>query len=199
MGKVCRFFGDMVADGYKFVSVIAPILSILFVLAKAVEWPVKETLKELSYAWALLPITIWFLIAYIRRWNKSKSFERGRDQLRDIRDYKTAIDALSVLFDEGNNKIFNGYTVTNEIQYGSWHTTREGWAARVEAHLEESFGLSERNLFKNIVLFYQIKELGGISDEHNKERSILAHQLQTIREIIVRHSEKIKKCRTENI
>jgi len=129
MRRLSVFLKDLCADGYRVISVIAPLLSILFTIAKWQEWKVVD-LKEVSYAWALLPLTIWFLIAYIRRWQRSNEFEKERDELRQIRDYEKALDDLSTLFDEGNNKIFN-CDIKNQVEYGSW---KENVNAGVKTH-----------------------------------------------------------------
>lgn len=50
-------------------SLLAPFASLLFTAAKA--WDVAVPLKDVSYAWAILPILIWVLIAYYRRWEAS--------------------------------------------------------------------------------------------------------------------------------
>ncbi len=74
MGLLVKFAKSLVADGYKLVGASAPILSIVFTLAKWQEWSVMETdLAEISYAWAFAPLTLWFFIAYVRLWDKSQS------------------------------------------------------------------------------------------------------------------------------
>jgi len=62
-----RLLTDLVADGYKLVSIIAPLLSVAFTVAKFFEYPSKELVAQASYAWAFAPLTVWLLIAYVRR------------------------------------------------------------------------------------------------------------------------------------
>ena len=45
---------------------------------------------------------------------------RLRRQLRGAIDLEKALDALSQLFDEGNNKIFNA-VIGNTTEYANWH------------------------------------------------------------------------------
>ena len=64
--KVWEYVLDVVGDGYKVVGLAAPLLSLAFTFSKA--WGVEViSLQEISYAWALLPIVVWLLIAYTRR------------------------------------------------------------------------------------------------------------------------------------
>jgi len=65
--KVSSFFADLVGDGYGFVSLLAPLLSAAFTTAKALDVEALGHLREISYAWALAPITLWIFVAYLRR------------------------------------------------------------------------------------------------------------------------------------
>lgn len=76
MGTVGRLLRDVFADGYKFVSVVAPCLSIFVALAKWQGWAIMNfRFADISYAWAFAPITVWFFIAYLRRWSKDQKLE----------------------------------------------------------------------------------------------------------------------------
>ncbi len=75
VGKILSFGRDLVRDGYTLVSVIAPLLSIAFTLAKAVDMPELSHLREISYAWAFAPIIVWLLIAYVRRHSQAQTLQ----------------------------------------------------------------------------------------------------------------------------
>jgi hypothetical protein len=60
------FVVDLCVDGFAIVSFAAPVLSISFTLSKAFDVPLAG-LHQMSYAWALLPLTVWFFVAYVRR------------------------------------------------------------------------------------------------------------------------------------
>jgi len=64
--NLTSFIVDLCVDGFALVSFTAPVLSLGFTLAKAFDVPFAA-LHQLSYAWALLPLTIWFFVAYVRR------------------------------------------------------------------------------------------------------------------------------------
>jgi hypothetical protein len=70
MAKAGRFLSALFGDGFKAVSIIAPVLSITFTVCKALGVSVIG-LQDISYAWAFAPITLWLLVAYVRRWNMS--------------------------------------------------------------------------------------------------------------------------------
>lgn len=71
---------DLYRDGYSLIGAIAPILSIGFTTAKALD--VNVNLRDVSYAWAFAPLTVWLFVAYWRRWNEHyvSIGERQRDR-----------------------------------------------------------------------------------------------------------------------
>lgn len=191
MRQIITVIRELFSDGYKVVSIAAPILSILFVALKAVEWPVTERLASVSYAWAFAPITVWFLVSYVRRWRKFRSFEEERNELRVLKNYEDKLDELSQKFDFGNNEILNA-NISNRMEQAAWKGKWGDWRNDVEGYLEENFGLRERNMFKNLVVVH-IPDLGGLNDDHRFERRQVAQQLETIREIIIRYSDLVQK------
>jgi hypothetical protein len=55
--------------------------------------------------------------------------------------------------------------------------------------------LRERNLFRNIVLFQPVPIPHNFSAPHNFDLNILYRQLETIRDVIIRHSERADQWR----
>lgn len=84
--KAIRIASCLIGDGYKAVSVIAPLLSIGFTLSKAFDVPV-EGLQQLSYAWALAPLVVWISIAYVRRLGSHDELQRKLDDIAEERDF----------------------------------------------------------------------------------------------------------------
>jgi len=121
-----------------------------------------------------------------------------RDELKQIKSYEDALDTLSVYFAEGNNEIFNR-NIPDAVEYGRWKADWNAWEDKVADHIQTNFGLSERNLFKNNVMFDQIKIGSPVADDQELNFGILYNQLKTIREIIVRHSDKVQTWRAANI
>ncbi|GEC56720.1 hypothetical protein ABIF38_008806 [Bradyrhizobium japonicum] len=70
------FLSDLGNDGFAVVGWVAAPLSLIYTLAKAFAVPI-DWLRDLSYAWALAPLTVWFALAYVRRWFRtSKSLKQ---------------------------------------------------------------------------------------------------------------------------
>ncbi|MHC2318390.1 hypothetical protein ACVIHC_005436 [Bradyrhizobium diazoefficiens] len=71
--KLWAFAVDFWRDGNVLLGFVAAPLSIAFTLAKALDVPALSHLREVSYAWALAPLLIWVLVAYVRRRSHSIS------------------------------------------------------------------------------------------------------------------------------
>ena len=83
----------------------------------------------------------------------------------------------------------------SDAQYKKWETRRAAWQQAVQDHLQENFGLRERNMFRNVVL----KPIhGSFNEDHNRKRSLVAQQLEKIRDTIIRYSDLAAKRRAEN-
>jgi hypothetical protein len=65
LSRIWKILRDLFVDGYLVVGLAAPLLSIGFTVLKASD--AIPNLRDTSYAWALLPILIWVLAAYVRR------------------------------------------------------------------------------------------------------------------------------------
>jgi hypothetical protein len=66
-----NFVKGLYVDGHKVLSIVAPLLSIAVSLVKAFDLG----FANISYAWALVPITVWMLVAYWRRLIYSEDLE----------------------------------------------------------------------------------------------------------------------------
>jgi hypothetical protein len=130
-----------------------------------------------------------FVLAIIVSWWLLEYAVKLRRQLKGAADLEAALDTLSKYFDEANNQIFNA-PIKSETEYGAWKVQWRQWHEKVEQHLEGTLGLRERNLFKNIVLFPQVSIPHNFSAPHNFDLNILYRQLETIRDVIIRHSER---------
>lgn len=66
MDRIGNFIAALFGDGFKALGVFSWLLSGAFTIGK---WlGVLSKLQDVSYAWALLPITVWLFVAYVRRW-----------------------------------------------------------------------------------------------------------------------------------
>jgi hypothetical protein len=132
-------------------------------------------------------LVIWWLLDY--------AADRSTE-LRGIVCIEEALDTLSTYFDEGS-ELFDA-TIKNDADYKAWETRRAAWQQAVQDHLQENFGLRERNLFRNVVLIQPLAIDGSFNQEHNRKRSLVAQQLEKIRDTIIRYSDLAAKRRAEN-
>ncbi len=119
-----------------------------------------------------------------------------RDELRGNRDYRAAINGLSALFDEGNNKVLNDPLVKTEMDYSGWHERWIQWHKKVLEYLDENFDGHEKCIFKNLVTVENKLE-GGVNADHNHARNMLVKELETLRGIIIRNSQEANKWRAK--
>lgn len=75
------FIKNLFADGFKIVGLVGPALSAIFWIAK-LGFGAQVMLQDWSYAWGLLPITIWLAVAYFRRWHSFQELERESEKNR---------------------------------------------------------------------------------------------------------------------
>jgi hypothetical protein len=63
--RIWAFLLDLWRDGYAVLGAVSPLLSATFAIAKAADVQIIN-LRDISYGWGLLPITIWLFVAYLR-------------------------------------------------------------------------------------------------------------------------------------
>lgn len=131
---------------------------------------------------------MWWLLDYAAS---------GRSELRGIVDTESALDELSSYFDEGSSQVFNA-VVESDADFEEWQRRQAEWHEKVQQFLQVNFGLRERNIFRNVVLTQSMQIPGSYNDQHNHGRCLLIHQLETIRETIIRYSDMAAKRRAES-
>lgn len=118
---------------------------------------------------AYLPFTIVVAVAAsLILWWLLDCAAGSRSELRGIVNVEEALDGLSTYFDEGT-QIFDA-AITNDSQYRDWDARRAAWHEKVQEHLQENFGLRDK-------------------------RSLIAQQLEKIRDAIIRYSDLAAKRR----
>jgi hypothetical protein len=88
--------------------------------------------------------------------------------------------------------------VTGDAKYREWDARRDAWQEEVQEHLQSSFGLRERNLFRNPALVQPLDLPGSYNAAHNRERCVVAQQLDSLRATIVRDSDLAAKRSDES-
>ena len=122
---------------------------------------------------------IWWLLDYATR---------IRAEMGAIENIEQALDELSKDFDQGNAEIFNGL-VRSDADYRDWEDRLNAWHGKVQEHLRTSFGLREKNLFRNLVLVQPLDIQGSYNTAHNHMRCMVAQQLESLKGTIVRYSD----------
>jgi len=123
---VLRIPADLFKDGYKLLGVFAPILSISFTVAKAAG--LQLGLQHVSYAWALGPILLWVLVAYVRRCLFSYKLE---DATRDEATRQERLAALSSIRQRGV-QIRNGEP-GSQAELDAWEIEGDNWITEAYA------------------------------------------------------------------
>ncbi len=123
---VLRIPADLFKDGYKLLGIFAPILSISFTVAKAAG--LQLGLQHVSYAWALGPILLWVLVAYVRRCLFSYKLE---DATRDEATRQERLAALSSIRQRGV-QIRNGEP-GSQAELDAWEIEGDNWITEAYA------------------------------------------------------------------
>jgi hypothetical protein len=148
-----EFIRDLCVDGYGAVAYSAPILSIAFTMAKFFEVSLYE-IKNISYAWGLLPICIWFFVGYARRRAMS---DRSR-KIRKLKEFYSAADTIlnAKLSKETADSVFDTYVQSAN----SWASEGANWINNQMGPLATSRFLDKSNL-------QAVSISGAINERHN--------------------------------
>jgi hypothetical protein len=122
-----------------------------------------------------------------------KETSEERNELLDLTDYENCLDTLAEYLEEGNKGILNA-SVASDTDFGAWVGKKKAWMDKVEEFLEKNFGLQESKHFKHLVLL-EWKIDRGYNEHHIKHKNIMAQKLLAIKEILLRHGERLSKWR----
>jgi hypothetical protein len=172
-------------------AIFTAVVTLVVYLANALNEPamVSRFVPWLIAVVVLAILVAWWMVEYA---------VKLRRQLRGAVDLEQALDTLSRYFDEGNNQIFNA-SVKTATEYGTWKVLWKQWYEKVENHLESTLGLRERNLFRNIVLYMPVQIPQSFDSSHNADLNVLYQQLETIRGVVIRHSERADEWRIHGL
>lgn len=168
-----KFIRNFFNDGYKKVGLLAPGLSISYTLLKAFEVDLKG-LKELSYAWALLPLLVWVLMAYISRFRSYNELEikcaekkRTDEQVRTLKNFYTQLTEFRLETDDVDDlgRRFNLFI------------------GNIETWLSNNLGTAVAARFSNIKS-YQGEFASSKNRKHDDIKHCLMGHLETL-EIII--------------
>ncbi len=125
LSRIFRILRDLFADGYSVVGALAPILSISFTAVKAFD--VTVHLRDISYAWALLPILLWVIVAYVRRHSQFVALEKQQD---DKQAKTIGLAQLGQLRERG--VALRNKSVTSQQEMDQWNSDQQQWIDEVD-------------------------------------------------------------------
>jgi hypothetical protein len=125
LSRILKILRDLFTDGYSVVGALAPILSIGFTAAKAFD--VTVHLRDISYTWALLPILLWVIVAYVRRHSRFVALEQQQD---DKRAKANGLARLGQLRERG--VALRNKSVTSQQEMDQWNSDQQQWINEVD-------------------------------------------------------------------
>jgi hypothetical protein len=159
-----RFVTDLCVDAHAAVSFTAPILSIGLTVAKWAGLPIPGLL-ELSYAWAFLPLAIWFLVGYARRREFTDRGQRVK-QLKYF--YSTVDDVLNAPSED----------------FDTYKASAEKWFEECAEWIKEHMGPSATARFLDRTMVMPVRYRRAKNNEHNQIIINLSRHKQNLKEMI---------------
>ena len=125
LSRIFRILRDLFVDGYSVVGAIAPILSIGFTAAKAFDATIH--LRNVSYAWGLLPILLWVIVAYVRRDLRFIELEEQHDNKKARAECLARLGQLRERGVALRNK-----SVNSQQEMDQWNSDQQQWIDEVD-------------------------------------------------------------------
>jgi hypothetical protein len=178
--RLLRFLKDLFSDGHKLLGVLAPVLSLAFTVAKALNLTVG--LQDISYAWALLPLLLWVIAAYVRRWLISCEWEEksSGDAVRQDR-----LAALSRVRQHGVQ--IRNASPASQKELDDWHDQSDAWIK--DAY--EAAGLVSPTLRARLVTLDEMRpapdRVPVISPSQIRQAEVMSEVLRRIGEYLEKH------------
>jgi hypothetical protein len=151
--NIWEFVRDLCLDGYGAVSFSAPVLSISFTLAKYFEVSLVD-LKNISYAWGLLPICLWFFVGYARRRAMSK---RGR-KIRRLKEFYAGADHII------HAKLSEAIS---EEDFANYVQRADSWANDCATWIAAEMGQLAKTRFFDLSGVQAVSNSGAVNNRHN--------------------------------
>jgi hypothetical protein len=175
---ILRIARDLFVDGYSVVGAIAPLLSIGFTAAKALDLAIN--LRGISYAWALLPLLLWVVVAYVRRNVRFLDLERQQNNPEARADGLTKLGELRARGVALRNK-----SVNSKQEMDRWFKDEADWLEEVyKAAGEVSRPLRDRVTTLDTVSPGPRVDTPGFTPEHTHFRNIISEVTKRIGEFL---------------
>jgi hypothetical protein len=173
LSRILRILRDLFADGYSVVGALAPILSISFTAAKAFD--VTVHLRDISYAWALLPILLWVIVAYVRRHSQFVGLEKQQD---DKRARANGLARLGQLRERG--VALRNKSVSSQQEMDQWNIDQQQWINDIQ---DAAAAISPplRDRLQTLDTVSPGPKLSqGFSGEHTHFRNIMSEMIKRV-------------------
>ena len=165
--KLWAFIVDFWRDGSALLGVIAAPLSIAFTLAKAFDLEALGHLREISYAWALAPITLWLFVAYVRIHART-SIDGRKEILRSF-----YVSAGPIITRELPKTI-------SEIDFDNYLKEANTWAASCADWISKNMGDAARARFLDRTGMDDASYRGAVNERHNSVMANLTRFRQNL-------------------
>jgi len=175
--------------------VVVPLTSAVVGLVASLLLMLGEIGMSALANWIPLLVGLLFAVAFVA-YGFLEYANKLRLELKGITDLEACLDQLAIYLEEGNREILNAALPT-KADLPAWYERNKQWQTKVEAFLEEKFGLRERNSFRHIVVL-EYKLGGGLEEKHIQQRNILAWKLLTLKDVILRYNERSARWRAES-
>jgi hypothetical protein len=152
--KLWSFAVDLLRDGYAALGIIAAPLSIAFTFAKAFDVQALGHLREISYAWAFAPLTLWFFVAYVRLRAKT-----ARKPKADV--LQSFYVAVGPIITRSLSKDISA------VDFENYASEADGWANSCADWIHEHLGLPARERFLDTTGMAKATFFGAVNPQHN--------------------------------
>jgi hypothetical protein len=129
-------------------------LSPRFTLAKAFDVPALSHLRDISYAWALAPLLIWVLVAYVRLHARTSKSARKQD----LQDFYVSVGPIITrqLPRDISESDLEKYTDEADL-----------WVNSCASYINQEMGVAARERFLDRTGMAAASYSGAINDRHN--------------------------------
>jgi hypothetical protein len=152
--RIWSFTIDFWRDGNVLLGAVAAPLSIAFTLAKAFDVEALGHLRDISYAWALAPLTLWFFIAYVR--NRARNAKSGRKT--DLQDFYVSVGPILTRSLPKDMP---------EVDFEKYVSEADLWVNSCASYIDQEMGIAARERFLDRTGTMAAHYSGAINERHN--------------------------------
>lgn len=177
LSRIFKILRDLFTDGYSVVGAIAPLLSIGFTVAKAFDLAIN--LRHVSYAWGLLPILGWVIVAYVRQHSQFVTLEQEQTNKQARADGLAQLGRLRERGVALRNK-----SVNSQQEMDQWNSDQQRWLKDID-EVAGRISPPLRDRLQTLDTISPGPRLTlGFSPEHNHFRNIMSEIMKRVGEYL---------------